>query len=156
MLYLAKKIIITVTMKICNVHRDTCVKIFDDLEEVWNIKFFYLVPCQNGDIRLVNGKTPYEGRVEVCLNRRWGTVCDDFWSPFDARVACRQLGFPTTGKHNYVASFSHAVIGSIILLCSWLQEHNNIMEHTVCDDASGTADANVACRQLGFTSTGTY
>ena len=34
MLYLAKRIIITVTMKICNVHRDTCTKIFDDLEEV--------------------------------------------------------------------------------------------------------------------------
>ena len=56
--------------------------------------------CQNGDIRLVNGTTIYEGRVEICWNETWGTVCDGFWSGFDAIVACRQLGFLTVGmKH---------------------------------------------------------
>ena len=54
---------------------------------------------RNGDIRLVGGTTAYEGRVEICWNRIWGTVCHDFWSLFDATVACRQLGFPTTSKN---------------------------------------------------------
>ena len=59
------------------------------------------VGCTDFDIRLVNGSTvdPLEGRVEVCINNAWGTVCDTGFSVNDAEVICSQLGHPFSGMH---------------------------------------------------------
>lgn len=57
------------------------------------LDFVPIALCTEGAIRLVNGSTPAEGRVEVCLNGVWGTVTDDYFSNTDAKVVCRQLHF---------------------------------------------------------------
>ena len=46
----------------------------------------------------MGGSSQYEGRVEVCIADRWGTVCDNSWDSNDATVVCKQLGYAYTGS----------------------------------------------------------
>ncbi len=55
--------------------------------------------CSTGDIRLAGSDTSLAGRVEVCYDGVWGTVCGDHWGKGEATVTCKTLGFSSTGKY---------------------------------------------------------
>ena len=68
------------------------------------ITSFYKRTCSYGDVRLVNGTGPHEGRVEICRYYYgvtvWKTVCDDRWGYSDAKVVCAQLHYPPDGNYD--------------------------------------------------------
>ncbi|XP_055046924.2 scavenger receptor cysteine-rich domain-containing protein DMBT1-like [Misgurnus anguillicaudatus] len=44
------------------------------------------------DVKLVNGTSPCDGRLQVLYNNRWGAVCYAGWGPEEAAVICKELG----------------------------------------------------------------
>ena len=58
--------------------------------------------CSNSDVLLMNGSIPtagqQEGRVEVCYNNEYHSICDDLWDEEDALVVCRQLNITGDSK----------------------------------------------------------
>ncbi|XP_072030652.1 scavenger receptor cysteine-rich domain-containing protein DMBT1-like [Amphiura filiformis] len=65
------------------------------------------------DIRLADGATESEGRLEILHDGEWGTVCDKSWDIEDADVTCRMLGYP------WALSTTPSGFGIPIFLESW-------------------------------------
>ena len=48
-------------------------------------------------VRLVDGNSYNEGRIEVYYNGEWGTVCDNEWSENKTKLVCMELGVGVFG-----------------------------------------------------------
>ena len=66
---------------------------------------------------------PTEGRVEVCVDQQWGTVCDDFFGTVDANVVCGQLGYSRMSKH-CVEEYIHI---HTLLICYYILSTNSLL-----------------------------
>ncbi len=79
---------------------------------VFQIVVFYIIiiDCTDGVLRLVDGSSYNEGRVEVCSNGRWGTVCNDGWTEREVSLVCSRLGFPTLSKAMAFAIFGYVIL----------------------------------------------
>lgn len=76
-------------------------------------------------MRLRSGAQVGEGRVEVLMNRQWGTVCDHRWNLISASVVCRQLGFGSAREALFGAQLGQGEQGGMgyvggIQICRWL------------------------------------
>ena len=63
--------------------------------------------CEDGEVRLSGGVVDdqnftMDGRVEICFNNAWGSVCNNSFRIIDAQVACNQLpGFNREGLFDF-------------------------------------------------------
>ena len=96
--------------------------------------------CSNGTIQLRGGNSLHEGRIEICVEGSWGTVCGTSWDSRDAAVVCRQLGYPSLGKYVVATLFNSYTGCNFILISSrcnsifhclvWLWERSNLAGFT--------------------------
>ena len=47
--------------------------------------------CASGNVRLTGSSDNSQGRVEVCVDNQWGSICDDSWSPPSTALTCKLL-----------------------------------------------------------------
>lgn len=103
-----------------------------------------------GQLRLQDGVTLNEGRVEICVDVPadnagpvWGTVCDDYWTDVESGVACRQLGYvrEESPSGRFRNSFFGAGTGPIVL--DDMQCDGNESGLLECKNANGDTALNV-------------
>ena len=95
--------------------------------------------CYVGTVRLVNGPTKYEGRVEVYHNGEWGTVCDNGWDLNDAQVVCSELGIGNAVTASHGASYGQGS-GEI-----WLDNLNCVGTEGTIGDCSHRGWGTASC-----------
>ncbi|CAI9728058.1 deleted in malignant brain tumors 1 protein-like [Octopus vulgaris] len=111
------------------------------------------VHCKNVEVRLVDGDSPANGRVEIKFKERWGTICDEGWDDDDAVVVCRMIGYsdgiayknakygPGTGPvwlHNVNCNGSEYSIAN----CNRLDWNSSKCQHS--------QDAGVFCKEVAI------
>jgi hypothetical protein len=92
---------------------------------------------RTGDVRLADGLTRLEGRVEMCYNGVWSTIDRTNWDVVNSRVVCRQLGynpfvssvitpavlgtgpilftrFACTSSDTYLYNCTHSLVSSVV------------------------------------------
>lgn len=103
------------------------------------------------DIRLENGSSPFEGRVEIQINGVWGTVCDQSFTRNVADVMCRMMNLSASaylvgGRYGpgrgpiFAQSFS----------CSSNAGHLRECQYTTNAICTHSKDIGIICSVCGF------
>ena len=63
----------------------------------------------------MNGYSEYNGRLEMCVNEKWGTICDERFGSEEADATCGALGYKNSGRQPIVCMHMYMWI---VLFCS--------------------------------------
>ncbi|XP_031555779.1 deleted in malignant brain tumors 1 protein-like, partial [Actinia tenebrosa] len=99
-------------------------------------------------VRLVDGKTPKQGRVEVRYKGTWGTICNDEWGIWDAYVVCHMLNYSKAVTGTTASVKGNGPIWLKRLYCTGSQESIDQCYHAGWGNTDGchhSRDAGVVC-----------
>lgn len=103
------------------------------------INYDFLPLSDEGAVRVMDGLNPFGGRLEIYMESKWGTVCDDHWDMPEMEVACTQLGFGPPAVPNsqsnpfqvtegtgdiHMDDVSCTGLEDTLLECQFIEEHN--------------------------------
>lgn len=63
------------------------------------LSFLIFLSSTDGSLNLAASYNRYNGRLEIYINNRWGTVCNNSFGKAEADVACRQLGYTEANSY---------------------------------------------------------
>jgi len=109
-----------------------------------------VVPCPHeGNIALNGGRSSREGRLQVCHNGIWGTVCDDGFTDAAARVVCYSLGYGYVGRELDIDNFgiTEGQIWLDDIQCNGTESHISECSHSEwgVHDCGHKEDVAVSC-----------
>ena len=65
--------------------------------------------CLTGEVRLAGGSEE-EGRIEICLDGRFSSICYDHWDGRDAVITCTQLRLDSYGTFYVIISAEYVFL----------------------------------------------
>ena len=78
--------------------------------------------CTDGKVRLQGSSNVLVGRVEVCVNGTWTTICNEHWDDNDARVICQQLGHSPYGNITLILTGTTMFLGALAVYGSLITD----------------------------------
>ena len=85
----------------------------------------------------MNGTAPYEGRVEICYDGVWGSVCDSGWDNWDAAIVCLQMGFQGASK-TYIVQLTYPLdVGGVTDILSTITTDATALYNSYFGDGEG-------------------
>eukprot|EP00731_Ephydatia_muelleri_P036913 Em0353g2a len=106
--------------------------------------------CTDGEIKLIGGTAAYEGTIQVCMNNRFGTICDDKFNSVAAGVVCNSLGYPRQGAIALMWSMYGEGFGPIHMsnvVCNGTEQSISQCQHTDPIGCIHFEDAGVVCKR---------
>ena len=114
------------------------------------MSYLIIERCSDREIRLSGSSSKTAGRVEVCVESVWTSLCDQSWDLSDAMVACRHLGYSPYGAMPTYGCYTEEQLsfGITSLNCNGLEQslfncsHSNPSLH----NCASYNDAGLLCQ----------